>query len=223
MRRIPRDLETIVLKAIEKDPKARYQTAEAMGEDLRRFLADEPIRARQVSAAERYWRWARRNPVIAVLGGVLTGVLVLVTIGSLLAAQWFRRPGRAPSGAGRDCRRPRPPQGRPGQREPPRQPTRNCDSRVRHLGPTSPMAAWDAADVGRLRSLLDLLRPAPAASPTSAAGSGAISGSSVTRIGSRSGPRRTVSPTWRSVPTGDPRRPRGERPHPALGPAHRGI
>ncbi len=69
--RIPRDLETIVLKAIEKDPKARYQTAEAMGEDLRRFLADEPIRARQVGAAERYWRWARRNPAIAVLGGVL--------------------------------------------------------------------------------------------------------------------------------------------------------
>ena len=67
--RIPRDLETIVLKAIEKDPKARYQTAEAMGEDLGRFLADEPIQARQVSAAERYWRWARRNPGIATLSG----------------------------------------------------------------------------------------------------------------------------------------------------------
>ena len=46
--RIPRDLETIVLKAIEKDPKARYQLAEAMSEDLGRFLDDEPIRARQV-------------------------------------------------------------------------------------------------------------------------------------------------------------------------------
>ena len=89
--RIPRDLETIVLKAIEKDPKARYPSAEAMAEDLRRFLADEPIRARQVSAAERYWRWARRNPVIAILGGVLTAVLVLVTIGSLLAAGRFAR------------------------------------------------------------------------------------------------------------------------------------
>ena len=75
--RIPRDLETIVLKAIDKDPKQRYPSAEAMAEDLRRFLADEPIQARQVSAAERYWRWARRNPAIAVLGGVLTGVLVL--------------------------------------------------------------------------------------------------------------------------------------------------
>jgi hypothetical protein len=87
--RIPRDLETIVLKAIEKDPTARYPSAEAMGEDLRRFLADEPIKARQVSAWERYWRWAHRNPAIAVLGGVLTAVLVLVTIGSLLAAGRF--------------------------------------------------------------------------------------------------------------------------------------
>jgi hypothetical protein len=63
--RIPRDLETIVLKAIEKDPKARYQSAEAMGEDLGRFLADEPIRARQVSAIERGWRWCRRNKAAA--------------------------------------------------------------------------------------------------------------------------------------------------------------
>jgi tRNA A-37 threonylcarbamoyl transferase component Bud32 len=80
--RIPRDLETIVLKAIEKEPGSRYQSAEAMGEDLRRFLADEPIKARQISTSERYWRWARRNPVIAVLGGMLTAVLVAVTIGS---------------------------------------------------------------------------------------------------------------------------------------------
>jgi serine/threonine protein kinase/WD40 repeat protein len=92
--RIPRDLETIVLKAIEKEPKARYQSAEAMGEDLGRFLADEPIRARQVSEWERYWRWARRNPWIAALGAGLTAVLVLVTIGSLLAAQRFAQQAR---------------------------------------------------------------------------------------------------------------------------------
>jgi len=88
--RIPRDLETIVLKAIEKDPKARYQSADAIAEDLRRFLADEPIRARQVSALERYWRWARRNPVIAVMGGVITALLVAATVGSTLAASYFR-------------------------------------------------------------------------------------------------------------------------------------
>src|SRR5262249_9506011 len=89
--RIPRDLEPIVLKAIGKDPKAGSQSAGARGEDLRRFRADEPIRARQVSAAECYWRWARRNPVIAVLGGVLTALLVAVTVGSMLAASYFRR------------------------------------------------------------------------------------------------------------------------------------
>jgi Protein kinase domain len=77
--RIPRDLETIVLKAIEKDPKARYQSAEAMGEDLGRFLDAEPIRARQVSAAERYWRWCQRNKAVAGLLGVIALALVLGT------------------------------------------------------------------------------------------------------------------------------------------------
>ncbi len=88
--RIPRDLETIVLKTIDKTPEGRYATAEAMAEDLRRFLADEPIKARQISSSERYWRWARRNPVIAILGGVLTAVLVAATIGSLVAAYQFQ-------------------------------------------------------------------------------------------------------------------------------------
>ncbi len=88
--RIPRDLETIVLKALEKEPNRRYPTAEAMAEDLRRFIADEPIKARQVSTSERYWRWARRNPVIAVLGGVLTALLVATSLGSIWAASYFR-------------------------------------------------------------------------------------------------------------------------------------
>ena len=59
-----------------------------MAEDLRRFLADEPIRARQVNAAERYWRWARRNPVIAAMGGVLTAVLVVGF--AVMAVLWSR-------------------------------------------------------------------------------------------------------------------------------------
>ena len=201
--RIPRDLETIVLKAIEKDPKARYQSAEAMAEDLRRFLADEPIRARQVSAAERYWRWARRNPVIAVLGGVLTGVLVLADRG--LAAGGMERFRTQAETQQHACRRTRPrPAARPTRPTPASAPPRrSCAGPCTPPAPTSPWppgtpttsAAFAVSSTccGQLR-----------ASPTSAAGSGAISGSSFTRIGSRSGPRRTVSPTWRSVPTGRP-------------------
>jgi serine/threonine protein kinase/WD40 repeat protein len=93
--RIPLDLETIVLKAVEKDPKARYASADAMSEDLRRFLADEPIRARRQTQLERYVRWARHHPGIAVLGGVLTAVLSLATVASLLAAGYFNRAARS--------------------------------------------------------------------------------------------------------------------------------
>ena len=57
-----------------------------MAEDLRRFLDDEPILARRTTAVERYARWARHNPGVAVLGGVLTAVLVLVTAGSMIVA-----------------------------------------------------------------------------------------------------------------------------------------
>jgi serine/threonine-protein kinase len=80
--RIPRDLETIVLKAIEKDPARRYATAGALAEDLRRFLADEPIAARRASALEHAARWAKRHPAQAALGGVVAGVLVIATIAS---------------------------------------------------------------------------------------------------------------------------------------------
>ena len=87
--RIPRDLETIVRKAIDKEPARRYSSAEAMAEDLRRFLDNEPIRARQSSSVERYWRWAHRNPWIATLGAALATLLVAVTIASLIAVSRF--------------------------------------------------------------------------------------------------------------------------------------
>jgi WD40 repeat protein len=61
-----------------------------MAEDLRRFLADEPIRARRASAAERSARWARHHPGMATLGAVLTAVLVMATVASLIAASRFR-------------------------------------------------------------------------------------------------------------------------------------
>jgi eukaryotic-like serine/threonine-protein kinase len=156
--RIPRDLETIVLKAIEKDPKARYQTAEAMGEDLRRFVADEPIRARQVGVVERYWRWARRNRAIASLVGVLTGVLVLATVFSLLLAG-----SREAARKGAELARSEEAAARLESDEANvrlRATEENLRRTVYATRSNLALAAWDAADVGRLRSLLDLLRPA---------------------------------------------------------------
>jgi serine/threonine protein kinase/WD40 repeat protein/Tfp pilus assembly protein PilF len=75
-RHVPRDLETIILKAMAKEPEQRYRSAAALAEDLRRFLADRPIKARRTSTVEQAWRWCRRNPVVASLLGIIS-VLIL--------------------------------------------------------------------------------------------------------------------------------------------------
>jgi eukaryotic-like serine/threonine-protein kinase len=85
-REIPRDLATIVQKAIEKEPSRRYATAEQLAADLERFIDDEPILARRQTELERCVRWARHNPMIAALGAALTAVLVGVTIASVVVA-----------------------------------------------------------------------------------------------------------------------------------------
>jgi WD40 repeat protein/serine/threonine protein kinase len=73
---VPRDLETIIHKAIDRERAGRYQTAAALAEDLRRFVADEPIRARRASVPERLARWGRRNPGVAILLGALLMVFL---------------------------------------------------------------------------------------------------------------------------------------------------
>jgi WD40 repeat protein/serine/threonine protein kinase len=93
--RIPRDLETIVLKAIDKEPARRYATAEAMAEDLRRFLADEPIQARRTTTTERLTRWGRRNKALAASLVAVALLTVSVAIGSTLAAFYFQRQEQA--------------------------------------------------------------------------------------------------------------------------------
>jgi serine/threonine protein kinase/Flp pilus assembly protein TadD len=77
-RRMSRDLETICLKCLEKEPTARYASAAALAEDLERFCADRPIRARPLGLTNRAWRWLRRNPMAAALGCCLLALLLVV-------------------------------------------------------------------------------------------------------------------------------------------------
>ena len=77
---IPRDLETIVLKATARDLKDRYSSAHLLATDLDCFLSDRPIQARRVSLIERAWRWSRRNRMTAVLLALAVGSLMLTAI-----------------------------------------------------------------------------------------------------------------------------------------------
>jgi WD40 repeat protein/tetratricopeptide (TPR) repeat protein len=95
---VPRDLETIVLKAIARDPRHRYQSAGDLAADLERFMDDKPIQARPVSEVEKLWRWCRRNPALASL--VATCALFLVVGVTGITWKWFeaeRRRGEAES------------------------------------------------------------------------------------------------------------------------------
>ena len=85
-RRIPRDLETLVQKALAKDPKDRFATADELGDELRRFLENRPIRSRPISASERLARWCRRNKRLAASIGVAAAALVAVAVLSLVYA-----------------------------------------------------------------------------------------------------------------------------------------
>ncbi len=75
--KIPLDLETIVLKALEPTPEKRYASAGEFADDLQRFLDDRPIRARRVSFVGRVWRWCKRNRLVA---GLLFSIFVLITV-----------------------------------------------------------------------------------------------------------------------------------------------
>jgi formylglycine-generating enzyme required for sulfatase activity len=82
---VPRDLETICLKCLQKESGKRYDSAEELANDLRRFQAGEPIRARPVGTVERTWKWARRHPALAALLGVVLLALVGLTVLSAVA------------------------------------------------------------------------------------------------------------------------------------------
>jgi len=85
---INRDLETISLRCLEKQPDKRYPTAAAVADELERFMRGEPIQARPVSVWERAWRWRQRNPWLA---GLAAALLVAIIAGSTAALRQWRR------------------------------------------------------------------------------------------------------------------------------------
>jgi WD40 repeat protein/serine/threonine protein kinase len=88
---VPTDLETVVHKAIDRDPGRRYRTAAELAADLRRFLDDQPIRARKVSEVERAWRWCRRNPYLASALSAVAMLLLALAVGASVAAVYLGR------------------------------------------------------------------------------------------------------------------------------------
>lgn len=89
---VPKDLETIILKTVAKEPKDRYATAGELAEDLRRFLENEPIRARRPSLFERASKWSRRHrPIVWSAAAVLVVAVVALSVSTALIGHAYRR------------------------------------------------------------------------------------------------------------------------------------
>jgi WD40 repeat protein/serine/threonine protein kinase/Flp pilus assembly protein TadD len=159
---IPRDLETIVLKAMAKDPAERYRTAEALADDLRRFLAGEPIRARRVRLAERTVKWAKRHPAAAALIGV-SGLAALALVG-LVVGLWYN--GELQDALHEAEKQRAKAQEQQSEADRQRRRFENLEASTRYLRNISQAEqAWQEAHIGQTLRLLELWRPKRADEP----------------------------------------------------------
>jgi eukaryotic-like serine/threonine-protein kinase len=156
-RHVPQDLETIVHKAMDRDPRQRYASAGVLAEDLQRFIEDEPIKARRVSQTERVRRWCRHNPVVAGL----TTALALVFLAGFAGVAWKWQEAERQKGMAQDAE-----QGAAAQREIAVEKAdlaTTAAEKSRRLLYASEMKValqlWEAGNLARARELLDRQRP----------------------------------------------------------------
>jgi hypothetical protein len=148
--RISCDLETILMKAIEKDPKRRYPSADALAEDLRRFLADEPIKARRIGPLERLGRWGRRNPLVASLSAAVILVAALGFVGVFGQMQVAQANEQQAKQERDDAQR---------QRDEVRALNDRLQRTLYAAHMNLAQQAWEANNIGRVRELLEQYRP----------------------------------------------------------------
>ncbi|MCI0535179.1 MAG: hypothetical protein L0Z50_08120 [Verrucomicrobiales bacterium] len=128
---LQRDLKTICLKCLEKEPARRYQTAQELADELGRFLADKPILAHPVSRPEKVWRWCRRKPLVASL---IAAIVLAILVGFVGVAWQGQRAIQA-----RDV----------------------AQRRLYAAQMSQAFRAWDAGNLRPARALLDAQRPQP--------------------------------------------------------------